>query len=270
MSQENVERFIECVGAFNRMDIPSSLRPLDPAIQFDHRLSQLQGSYSGLEGVKTFFADVADHFDALTVDCPDVRDLGDRVLALGTTRLTGKGSGVETELPFAVVARFRDGRMTHFTDYGDRDQALEAVGLGKSSVSQGNVELVRHAWKAVQDHGLDAALDMSADWFGDDCVFEDFPEIADRGAYVGQAGLRERTMHFAEIWGDFVMEPREFIDDGERVVIAVVDLTGRGKGSGAPLDAQAFFVYELDAGLIVRDRAFTSRSQALEAAGLAG
>ena len=64
------------------------------------------------------------------------------------------------------------------------------------------------------------------------------------------------------------MEPREFIDAGEGVVIAVVDMTGRGKGSGAPLDAQAFFVCELDAGLIVRDRAFTSRSQALEAAGL--
>jgi ketosteroid isomerase-like protein len=54
---------------------------------------------------------------------------GDQVLALGTTSLTGKGSGVETELPFAVVARFKDGRMTHFTDYGDRDRALEAAGL---------------------------------------------------------------------------------------------------------------------------------------------
>ena len=135
-------------------------------------------------------------------------------------------------------------------------------------MSQENVELVRHVWKAVQDRGLDAALDRSADWFADDCVFEDFPEMADRAAYVGQAGLRERTMHFAEIWGDFVMEPREFIDGGERVVIAVVDMTGSGKGSGAPLDAQALFVYELDAGLIVRDRAFTSHSDALEAAGL--
>ena len=132
------------------------------------------------------------------------------------------------------------------------------------------MELVRHVWKAVQDRGLVAALDMSADWFAHDCVFEDFPEMADRAAYVGQAGLRARTMHFAEIWGDFVMEPREFIDAGERVVIAVVDMTGRGKGSGAPLDAQAFFVYEVGAGVIVRDRAFTSRSQALKAAGLTG
>ena len=129
MSRENVDRFRETVEAFHRMDIPGSLRFMDPAIQFEHRLSELQGSPAGLESVNRFFADVVEHFDALKVDCPDIRDLDDRVLALGTSRLTGKGSGVETELPFAVVARFRDGRMTHFTDFGDRDQALEAAGL---------------------------------------------------------------------------------------------------------------------------------------------
>ncbi len=129
MSQENVDQFVRCIEAFNRMDIPGVLQLLDPEIRFEHRLAELFGSYSGLVGVEGFFADVAEHFDALKVACPDVRDLGDRVLALGTSRLTGKGSGVETELPFTVVAKFRDGRMTHFTDYGDRAQALEAAGL---------------------------------------------------------------------------------------------------------------------------------------------
>ena len=122
---------MESVEAFSRFDIPAALRHLDPEIQFDHRLAELQGTYAGLEGVEGFFADVTEHFDALTVDCPDVRDLGDRVLALGTTRLIGKGSGVQTEMPFAVVARFRAGRMTHFTDFGVRDQALEAAGLSE-------------------------------------------------------------------------------------------------------------------------------------------
>jgi len=131
MSQENVDRFMESVAAFNRLDVPAALRQLDPEILFEHRLAELQGSYAGLEGVEAFFVDVAEHFAALKVDCPDVRDLGDRVLALGTTRLTGKGSGAETEMPFAVVAQFRAGRMTHFTDYGDKDQALEAAGLSE-------------------------------------------------------------------------------------------------------------------------------------------
>ena len=61
-------------------------------------------------------------------DYPDVRDLGDRVLALGTARGRGVESGVEAELTLAVVATFRDGLMTRFKDYGDTDQALEAAG----------------------------------------------------------------------------------------------------------------------------------------------
>ena len=129
MSQENVNQFMRIIQAFDRMDIPGVLRLLDPEIHFEHRLSALQGSYTGLEGVEGFLGDVAEHFDALKVECPDIRDLGDRVLALGTTRITGKGSGVETEMPFTVLARFEDGRMTHFTDFGDRDRALEAAGL---------------------------------------------------------------------------------------------------------------------------------------------
>ena len=131
MSQENVDQFVRSIEAFNRMDIPGVLQLLDPEIRFEHRLAEIFGSYSGLEGVEGFFADVVEHFDALKVDCPDVRDLGDLVLALGTTRLTGKGSGVETEMPFTVVARFRDGRMTQFTDFGDKDEALEAAGLSE-------------------------------------------------------------------------------------------------------------------------------------------
>ena len=60
-----------------------------------------------------------------------VRDLGDRVLGLGTICATGKGSGVETELTFATVARFRDGLMTEYTDFGDVEKALEAAGLSE-------------------------------------------------------------------------------------------------------------------------------------------
>jgi ketosteroid isomerase-like protein len=64
------------------------------------------------------------------------------------------------------------------------------------------------------------------------------------------------------------MEPVEFIDAGAGVVVAVIAMAGSGRGSGAPMDAPAAFVYEMRDGKVVRDRAFSSRSQALEAAGL--
>ena len=56
--------------------------------------------------------------------------------------------------------------------------------------------------------------------------------------------------------------------NGALVVVAVIAMHGRGKGSGAPFDLLPYFVYEVRDGRIVRDRAFTSKAQALEAAGL--
>jgi ketosteroid isomerase-like protein len=86
--------------------------------------------------------------------------------------------------------------------------------------------------------------------------------------HEGKEGMRERNRQFTETWGDLVYEPVEFIDAGDDVVVAVIAMQGSGKGSGAPLDAPAVFVYELRDGKIVRDRAFESKSEALEAAGL--
>jgi SnoaL-like domain len=71
---------------------------------------------TGIDGVRRWLADVAEHFDSSQIDCTDIRDLGDRVLALGTVRMIGKRSEVETELPFTVVARVKDGLLTEFID----------------------------------------------------------------------------------------------------------------------------------------------------------
>ena len=121
----------EAIEAMNRRDLEGVLRDVDPDVRFEHRLAALQGSFTGLDGVRGWFADLFEHFDSSRIDCADIRDLGDQVLALGTVKATGKESGVEVELPVTVVAQFKDGRMTHFTDFGDRDQALHAVGLSE-------------------------------------------------------------------------------------------------------------------------------------------
>ena len=131
-------------------------------------------------------------------------------------------------------------------------------------MSQENVEIVRQGWQAFSDGGIDATLV----YYAEDCVSEDFPELPDRATYEGRKGLRDRNRQFADSWGDLVIEPVEFIDGSDDVVVAVVAIRGSGKGSGAPLDAPAAFVYELRDGKIVRDRPFTSRNQTLEAAGL--
>ena len=138
MSQENVDRFLECQEAFNRFDAPEApdraaldswLGLYDPEVQFEPQQAALEGGYVGHEGVTQWLADLAEHYAGGHIDLTDIRDLEDRVLALGTLRVTGRGSGIEAEVPVAFVASFRNGLMTHLRDYGDKNQALEAARL---------------------------------------------------------------------------------------------------------------------------------------------
>ena len=119
MSEENVERFLEAAEAFNRGDIEAVLARYDQSIVFEPRVA---GTYVGHDAVSAFLRDLVDLFVDFRTDYPDVRDLGDRVLALGTARGRGVESGVETELTLAVVATFRR--------QGPGPRSRRAVGVG--------------------------------------------------------------------------------------------------------------------------------------------
>jgi ketosteroid isomerase-like protein len=138
MSQENVDRFFEHVEAFNRLaqarevsrdEVDGWIGFYAPDVRFEPRQAMLQGSFVGHDGLRQWLGDAAAHYGPSHLHFADVRDLGDQVLALGTFHLTGRGSGIETEVPAAIAATFRDGLIIHLKDYGDHRQALEAAGL---------------------------------------------------------------------------------------------------------------------------------------------
>ena len=135
MSQENVARFLEGTEAFNeafnRGDVDRWLETFHPGAVLELQNAALEGDYLGHDGLRRFFAEFAEVFELFILDYPDVRDLGDRVLGLGTARTIGRGSGIESELPVAIVASYRDGLCTHLKDYGEWGQALQAVGLSE-------------------------------------------------------------------------------------------------------------------------------------------
>ena len=131
MSQENVDRFRAGLEAYNRGDVERWLETFHPDVVFEARIGLLEGDYSGHEGLRRLLADIADSWEVFDLDFPDVRDLGDRVLALGTVHMIGRGSGIEAEAPVAFVSTVRDGLTTHIKDYGEWAQALEAAGLSE-------------------------------------------------------------------------------------------------------------------------------------------
>jgi ketosteroid isomerase-like protein len=131
MSEENVDRFLEANDAFNRGDVERWLQHYHRDAVLEVRQVELEGEYSGHDGLRRFFAEFAEELETFEAQYSDVRDLGDRVLGLGTLHTIGRGSGIELEGPVAIVASFRDGLCTHLKDYGEWGQALEAAGLSE-------------------------------------------------------------------------------------------------------------------------------------------
>ena len=102
---------------------------MDPEVQFEPQLAELEGDYSGHDGVRRFVVDAAEIYSSFQVEYPDVSDLGDQVLGIGRARTRAKGSGLEQDVPLAVVASFRAGRIVRMKDFIRKDRALEALGL---------------------------------------------------------------------------------------------------------------------------------------------
>jgi ketosteroid isomerase-like protein len=133
MSRENVEAFKRAAEAINRRDIDALLAEVDPEVEwYPVMLASVAGGaavYRGHEGVREWIGDVDETFGETHSDFPEVRDLGDRVVAIGRLRVRGKESGVEVESPIIYVADFRNGKAFHVRTYLDREEALAAAGL---------------------------------------------------------------------------------------------------------------------------------------------
>ena len=127
---EHVDLFLRGTDAMNRLDADTLLEMVGDETVFEPLRSQTEGAFVGREGMRRFLADTAETFDLFKATYPDIRDLGDgRLLAIGTLRVRGRTSRVESDVPLAVVAAFREGTLLHFKDYGDPRLALEAAGL---------------------------------------------------------------------------------------------------------------------------------------------
>jgi ketosteroid isomerase-like protein len=132
MSEENLEVTRRGVEAVNGGDDDAVVETFHPDVVFEPRRASMQGTYRGHAGVREWLADTRENFAAFRLVITDRRDLGDdRVLSIGTLYVRGQGSGVETEVPTAAIAAFRDGTIVSLKDYGDRSKALEAAGLSE-------------------------------------------------------------------------------------------------------------------------------------------
>jgi ketosteroid isomerase-like protein len=133
------------------------------------------------------------------------------------------------------------------------------------TVSDQNVEIARRTFELIRARDLDGLLDI----YDPDIEFEPLTGIqVEIGGYRGHAGVRRYFDEITQVWEEMLPHA----DDVRAVDNQVVILGGcavRGRGSGAISDNPMAWILTLRDGKVVRHRAYRSREEALDAAGLA-
>jgi ketosteroid isomerase-like protein len=114
-------------AAIGRGEIDTVLSYSDRSIQVNVPVGAVAGqTYRGHDGVREFFADLDEAWEQFDPELETIEADCDHVLALGTTRVRGRGSGIEMEFAWGHVVEFRDGKVIRLIGYLDRDEAREA------------------------------------------------------------------------------------------------------------------------------------------------
>jgi ketosteroid isomerase-like protein len=131
------------------------------------------------------------------------------------------------------------------------------------AVSQEDLDVVRRAYEVFNTRDLDAITELGhpdVEWR---------PYLSELGGEPlhGVAAVRNYIEGLAAEWEQFQVEPEEFRDVGDAVLVFVRAL-GRGKESGVETEIHAVHVVTLRDGKIWRLRSYRDPREALEAVGL--
>jgi uncharacterized protein len=128
-----------------------------------------------------------------------------------------------------------------------------------------DVRRLRRGYEAFNRGDLETVLrDVSRE-----IEIRDRDEIPDPSVYHGLQAAREVLVRNAAEFEDYRIEPEEFIEVGEHIVV-VARQSGRGRTSGAEVAGTIVHVWHLREGRVLGMRAFSERDQALAALGAGG
>ena len=127
-------------------------------------------------------------------------------------------------------------------------------------MSQENVEILRRGyahWMATREIRAHPDLVWDVSKLG-------WP---DQQVYTGCEGAMQFNDEWAAAWDDWELEPEDYIEAGERVVV-ILTQRGRSKVTGIPVEMRFAQVWTLLDGLGIRMQMFANVDEALEAVGL--
>jgi ketosteroid isomerase-like protein len=129
MSQENVEIVRATFESFRRRDLDAFLRCFDLEAEYRSLVLEVEGTYHGHEGMRSWWDSVLTVFPDWNPQLEDTRDLGQRVLSRVRAEGHGTGTGIPLTRDIWHLAEIRDGRIKSSAFFRTEQEALEAAEL---------------------------------------------------------------------------------------------------------------------------------------------
>jgi ketosteroid isomerase-like protein len=129
MAQADIDVVRESHDAFRRRDLDAWLGYLDAEVEFTSLVLELEGTYRGHEGARSWWENIVAVFPDWSPQLVDAREIGDRILVQVRAEGRGTGSGIQLERDSWQIARVEDGRIKSWNFYRSEQEALEAAAL---------------------------------------------------------------------------------------------------------------------------------------------
>jgi ketosteroid isomerase-like protein len=130
-------------------------------------------------------------------------------------------------------------------------------------MSQENVERIRRAFEGTSTGDFSYLPSL----IDENCEFRLPPDFPGTQRARGPKGFLNVVQEVEEAFGDIRYEPQEFVDQGDRLFVAVRNI-GHAKHTGMAIDLLVYWVYTFREGKVVIMEAYLDRGAAQQALGL--
>ena len=130
-------------------------------------------------------------------------------------------------------------------------------------MSQQNVQLAQQGYDAFGRGDLEAV----GQTFADDVEWWTSDELPQGGEIKGRDDVIGNFAQIPDYWSEFSVEPSEFVDAGETLVIVRGVQRAKAKDTGTTFEAPFVHVFEIAGGKVTRGEFFGDSAKAAKALG---
>jgi len=124
----------------------------------------------------------------------------------------------------------------------------------------GNADAAKNAYEAFSKGDLDTLKEG----FAEDAEWQTSDELPLGGTTRGRDAIMENFAQLQNYWSSFSVEPAEFIEAGDKVIVRG---TQRATGEGGSFEAPFLHLMEFRDGMVVRGEFHADSAKALKALG---